>query len=53
MTQGKQGFASMDEQKRKDIASKGGQSQGADNNPANFANDLAKASEAGKKGGSQ
>ncbi len=45
------GFASMDEQKRKDIASKGGQSQGAENNPANFANDNQKASEAGKKGG--
>jgi uncharacterized protein len=53
MTTGKQGFASMDEQKRKDIASKGGQSQGADNNPGNFANDTQKASEAGKKGGSQ
>ena len=41
----------MDEQKRKDIASKGGQSQGVENNPANFANDTQKASEAGKKGG--
>lgn len=45
------GFASMDEQKRKDIASKGGQSQGAENNPSNFANDKQKASKAGKKGG--
>ena len=45
------GFASMDEQKRKDIASKGGQSQGADSNPGNFANDTQKASAAGKKGG--
>ena len=45
------GFASMDEQKQKDIASKGGQSQGAENNPGNFANDKQKASEAGKKGG--
>ncbi len=46
------GFASMDEQKRKDIASKGGQAQGTGNsNPANFANDKKKASKAGKKGG--
>lgn len=41
------GFASMDEQQRKDIASKGGQSQGAETNPGNFANDTQKA----KKGG--
>jgi general stress protein YciG len=46
------GFASMDENKRREIASKGGQSQGKDNNPGNFANDTQKASEAGKKGGS-
>jgi general stress protein YciG len=45
------GFASMDEQKQKDIASKGGKSQGAQNNPGNFANDKKKASEAGQKGG--
>ncbi len=45
------GFASMDEQKQKDIASKGGKSQGAQNNPGNFANDKQKASEAGQKGG--
>mgnify|MGYP003336131533 FL=1 len=45
------GFASMDEQKQKDIASKGGKSQGAQNNPGNFANDRKKASEAGQKGG--
>jgi general stress protein YciG len=45
------GFASMDEQQRKDIASKDGQSQGAENNPGNFANDTQKASKAGKKGG--
>ncbi len=32
--------------------SKGGQSQGKENNPGNFANDPQKASEAGKKGGS-
>ena len=45
------GFASMDAQKRKAIASKGGHAQGAANNPANFANDKKKASKAGKKGG--
>jgi general stress protein YciG len=45
------GFASMDDQKQRDIASKGGQSQGQDSNPANFANDREKASRAGKKGG--
>jgi general stress protein YciG len=42
------GFAAMDEQKRKDLASKGGHSQGAENNPANFANDKKKARDAGK-----
>lgn len=46
------GFASMDQQKQKDIASKGGKSQGAQNNPGNFANDRQKASQAGHKGGS-
>lgn len=45
------GFASMDEQKQRDIASKGGKSQGAQNNPGNFANDKKRASEAGQKGG--
>lgn len=45
------GFAGMDEDKQREIASKGGQSQGKDNNPGNFANDRRKASEAGKKGG--
>lgn len=39
------GFASMDEDKKREIASKGGQSSGG-----NFANDRQKASEAGKKG---
>ncbi|HET7673708.1 MAG TPA: KGG domain-containing protein [Candidatus Saccharimonadales bacterium] len=32
-------------------ASKGGQSQGKDNNPANFANDREKARKAGEEGG--
>lgn len=45
------GFASMDEDKQKEIASKGGQSQGAETNPANFANATQNASKAGKKGG--
>jgi general stress protein YciG len=45
------GFASMDEDKQREIASKGGKSQGKENNPANFANDREKAAEAGRKGG--
>lgn len=48
---GNRGFASMDEEKRREIASKGGQSQGKENNPGNFANDPEKAREAGRKGG--
>lgn len=40
------GFASMDEDKQKEIASKGGRESGG-----NFANDREKASEAGRKGG--
>jgi len=39
------GFASMDESKQKEIASKGGQASGG-----NFKNDRQRASEAGKKG---
>ena len=42
----KRGFASMDDDKQRDIASKGGQASGG-----NFANDPERASEAGKKGG--
>lgn len=45
------GFASMDQDRQREIASKGGQSQGKANNPANFANDRQKASVAGRKGG--
>jgi general stress protein YciG len=45
------GFASMDEDKQREIASKGGQSQGKENNPGNFANDHEKASKAGREGG--
>jgi general stress protein YciG len=40
------GFASMDEDKQREIASKGGSASGG-----NFKNDRAKASRAGKKGG--
>lgn len=42
----------MDEDKQREIASKGGRSQGKENNPGNFANDPQRASEAGRKGGS-
>lgn len=45
---GKQGFASMDDEKQKDIARKGGEASGG-----NFKNDSKRASEAGKKGGSK
>jgi general stress protein YciG len=47
----RRGFASMDAETQREIASKGGQSQGKDNNPGNFANDREKAREAGRKGG--
>ncbi len=40
------GFASMDEKKQRDIASRGGQASGG-----NFKNDPERASEAGRKGG--
>ncbi len=40
------GFASMDEQKQREIASKGGQASGG-----NFKNDPKRAAEAGRKGG--
>jgi hypothetical protein len=45
------GFATMDEDQQREIASKGGRSQGKENNPGNFANDREKASVAGRKGG--
>jgi hypothetical protein len=50
-TPAKRGFAAMDEAMQRGIASKGGQSQGKDNNPGNFANDRERAREAGRKGG--
>jgi general stress protein YciG len=42
----KRGFASMDDDKQRDIASKGGEASGG-----NFKNDPERAAEAGKKGG--
>jgi general stress protein YciG len=45
------GFASMSDEEQREIASKGGQAQGKENNPGNFANDREKARRAGKKGG--
>ncbi len=42
----KRGFASMDEQKQREIASKGGKASGG-----NFKNDPGRAAEAGRKGG--
>lgn len=45
------GFASMDPDKQREIASKGGRAQGKANNPGNFANNRQKASQAGRKGG--
>ena len=47
----RRGFASMDQATQREIASKGGQSQGKENNPGNFANDREKARAAGRKGG--
>jgi general stress protein YciG len=47
----RRGFASMSPQLQREIASKGGQSQGKENNPGNFANNREKAREAGRKGG--
>lgn len=43
----RRGFAAMDEDKQREIASKGGKASGG-----NFKRDRQKASEAGKKGGS-
>ncbi|MDB5225512.1 MAG: Stress-induced protein [Candidatus Adlerbacteria bacterium] len=48
---GGRGFAGMSEEQRRAIASKGGKSQGKDNNPGNFANDREKAVAAGRVGG--
>jgi len=45
------GFAVMDPEKQREIASKGGRSQGKNNNAGNFANNRERARAAGKKGG--
>jgi len=45
------GFAAMDRERQRAIASKGGHSQGKANNPGNFANNRERAREAGRKGG--
>lgn len=50
---GKQGFASMSPKRQREIASMGGQAQGKENNPGNFANDPAKAKRAGHEGGTK
>ena len=41
----------MDPDKQREIASKGGRSQGKQNNPGNFANNREKAAAAGRVGG--
>jgi hypothetical protein len=41
----------MSVEQQRAIASKGGHSQGRDNNPGNFANDPQRAARAGRKGG--
>ena len=46
MAGSKRGFAAMDADKQREIASKGGKASGG-----NFANDRKKASEAGRRGG--
>lgn len=51
MSTADRGFASMDPERQREIASKGGHSQGKANNPGNFARDREKARRAGKKGG--
>ena len=48
---GGRGFAGMDPEKQREIASKGGRSQGKENNPGNFANDREMAAAAGRVGG--
>ena len=47
----RRGFAAMDERMQREIASKGGHSQGKENNRGNFWHDRERAREAGRKGG--
>jgi general stress protein YciG len=50
-TGARRGFAAMDEQTQRQIASKGGHSQGKENNRGNFWHDRERARIAGRKGG--
>jgi uncharacterized protein len=50
-TASRRGFAAMDEQTQREIASKGGHSQGKENNRGNFWHDRERARIAGRKGG--
>lgn len=45
------GFGSMDPNKQREIASKGGKSQGKENNQSNFANNPERAQDGGHKRG--
>ncbi|HYG84042.1 MAG TPA: stress-induced protein [Verrucomicrobiae bacterium] len=45
------GSSKMSPEKKHEIQSKGGKSQGKQNNPANFTNDRKKAKAAGQEGG--
>src|SRR5580692_10027851 len=47
----RRGFAAMDQQTQREIASKGGHSQGKENNRGNFWHDRERARIAGRKGG--
>jgi general stress protein YciG len=47
----RRGFAAMDERTQREIASKGGHSQGKENNRGNFWHDRERARIAGRKGG--
>ena len=47
----RRGFAAMDEQTQREIARKGGHSQGKENNRGNFWHDRERARIAGRKGG--
>jgi general stress protein YciG len=47
----RRGFAAMDQQTQREIARKGGHSQGKENNRGNFWHDRERARAAGRKGG--
>ena len=50
-TGSRRGFAAMDQQTQREIARKGGHSQGKENNRGNFWHDRERARIAGRKGG--